>query len=135
MRHSISSSAPSRSIAGFLSKIGRLLSLTGHDVGERLLEPFEMLLVTEAEAALALTLEAYDHLAREYADQWFTSPVMLPWLERFLAEVVPGDAILDAGCGPGRDVAFFRERGREVVGIDLSSGMLIEARARVPGGV
>ena len=28
-------------------------------------------------------------------------------------EALPGPAVLDAGCGPGRDAAFFAERRKE----------------------
>jgi ubiquinone/menaquinone biosynthesis C-methylase UbiE len=38
------------------------------------------------------------------------------------------------GCGPGRDTKYFLRKKFEVVGIDLSGGMLKEARKRVPKG-
>lgn len=41
--------------------------------------------------------------------------------------------ILDAGCGPGRDTLWFHRRGFQVIGVDLSAGMLAEARRRAPG--
>jgi len=41
--------------------------------------------------------------------------------------------VLDAGCGPGRDVAYFAERGLEPVGVDLASGMVEYARRDRPG--
>ena len=53
-------------------------------------------------------------------------------LESFV-EALPGPAVLDAGCGPGRDAAFFAERGLDPVGIDLADGMVRYAKANRPG--
>ena len=39
---------------------------------------------------------------------------------RFLSYLTPGAAILDAGCGSGRDMAAFRAAGYEVSGFDAS---------------
>lgn len=39
--------------------------------------------------------------------------------------------VVDAGCGAGRDVAAFVARGFPCIGVDLSSGMLAQAQARV----
>lgn len=40
----------------------------------------------------------------------------------------PGSAILDVGCGTGRHSVELAKRGFQVTGIDISSGMLAEAR-------
>lgn len=40
--------------------------------------------------------------------------------------------VLDLGCGPGRDVEFLAELGCRAIGLDLSAGMLAEARRRLP---
>lgn len=42
----------------------------------------------------------------------------------FMKLIQPGGKILDSGCGPGRDSKFFSDQGFEVVGIDLSEGLL-----------
>jgi ubiquinone/menaquinone biosynthesis C-methylase UbiE len=39
-----------------------------------------------------------------------------------------GMAVLDVGCGPGRLVGMLRERGVRCVGLDMSGGLLREAR-------
>ena len=43
-------------------------------------------------------------------------------------ELKPGDSILDIGCGTGRHSIELARRGFDVTGVDLSSGMLHEAR-------
>jgi SAM-dependent methyltransferase len=46
----------------------------------------------------------------------------------FLALLEPGARILDAGCGSGRDLKAFSERGYQVVGLDASEAMVRLAR-------
>lgn len=58
-----------------------------------------------------------------------------PWLERWLPLVVAradGDALLELGCGSGRDTRTLARAGLRVVGIDLSADAIEEARVRVP---
>ncbi|MDQ3703491.1 MAG: methyltransferase domain-containing protein [Chloroflexota bacterium] len=43
--------------------------------------------------------------------------------------------LLEAGCGHGRDMAWLEAAGAAVVGIDLSAGMLAQARARASGSL
>jgi SAM-dependent methyltransferase len=43
--------------------------------------------------------------------------------DHFLSYITPGGTILDFGCGSGRDTAYFRERGYEVVPCDGSREM------------
>lgn len=55
-------------------------------------------------------------------------------LERFCAGLSPEhDVILDAGCGPGRDLVRFAERGHCAVGVDLSPEMLAVASEATDG--
>lgn len=42
-----------------------------------------------------------------------------------------GGPVLDAGCGTGRHARFFRDRGREVVAIDVSPNAVQAARERL----
>lgn len=80
--------------------------------------------------------EAYDQVAAEYAAQYgATDPVIVDWGMRFLGLVAQRGRILDVGCGPGQYMAWIEAHGsrREVTGIDLSSGMLAQAKARVHG--
>jgi SAM-dependent methyltransferase len=41
--------------------------------------------------------------------------------------------VIEVGCGPGRDMAWLESRGVVVVGVDLSRGMLQQARLRARG--
>jgi SAM-dependent methyltransferase len=50
-----------------------------------------------------------------------------------LAEVRPGDRVLDLGCGAGRFVAALRAAGAEPVGVELARAALERARRNVPG--
>jgi SAM-dependent methyltransferase len=42
-------------------------------------------------------------------------------------------AVVEAGCGPGRDMAWLEAAGAAVTGFDLSAGMLAQARGAVRG--
>ncbi|MCB1448454.1 MAG: class I SAM-dependent methyltransferase [Rhizobiaceae bacterium] len=56
-----------------------------------------------------------------------------PWLDRFLAPVVPGGTVLDIGCGSGEPFArHFVDRGYRVVGVDGSESLVALCRARMP---
>jgi SAM-dependent methyltransferase len=54
--------------------------------------------------------------------------VLLPMLDRLAL-----GRVLDAACGTGAVAAQLVQRGHDVVGVDLSDGMLDRARAAVPG--
>jgi ubiquinone/menaquinone biosynthesis C-methylase UbiE len=87
-----------------------------------------------AEEALKQTIQSYDRTATSYAERTAIMP-MPEQRERFMELLAtPAGRILDLGCGPGRDTRFYRERAYSVTGVDLSGGMLAEARRRVPGG-
>ncbi|MGH2459553.1 MAG: methyltransferase domain-containing protein [Chloroflexota bacterium] len=83
------------------------------------------------------TIATYDRIAGRYAER----NVDRSWLaDRYtsFSEAIVARApthrfrILDAGCGPGWDSRWFHERGFQVIGVDLSTGMLTEARHRAP---
>jgi SAM-dependent methyltransferase len=81
------------------------------------------------------TAAAYDAIAERYAATWFDDQGLESTIDEFLRLLPTRTAVLDAGCGPGRDVRAMAVRGLEAVGIDISEGMLREARLRVPGGI
>jgi SAM-dependent methyltransferase len=77
----------------------------------------------------------YDENAAEFDER--TALEELPGhfhdlLDSFV-DALPGPAVLDAGCGPGRDVEYFHGRGLDPVGVDAARGMIERASARRPG--
>jgi SAM-dependent methyltransferase len=85
------------------------------------------------------TRTAYDTVAVSYAELLASGldgkPVDRALL-RLFAELVRqagGGPVADLGCGPGRVTAHLHELGLDVFGIDLSPGMVAEARRRHPG--
>jgi SAM-dependent methyltransferase len=77
------------------------------------------------------TMVSYDHIAEKFADRWFDHPPSRP-LELFAGHLARSGHVLDAGCGPGHHARWLAERGHDVMGVDLSAGMLRIARSRVP---
>lgn len=57
------------------------------------------------------------------------------WIDRVVAGLAPGAAVLDLGCGSGHPVAaHLLARGHAVTGLDLSDQMLAIARDALPAG-
>jgi SAM-dependent methyltransferase len=60
------------------------------------------------------------------------------WLDRWLPLLIErsGDAaVLELGCGSGRDTVVLAGAGLEVIGVDRSPGQLAAARATLPGAL
>lgn len=80
--------------------------------------------------------QAYDTVAADYArlipDTRAEHLLDLAMVEAFVALVGDGP-VLDAGCGTGRMSRLLAARGILVEGVDLSPGMLAQARADQPG--
>jgi SAM-dependent methyltransferase len=77
---------------------------------------------------------AYDARAETFAERTAVMPPELAALgERVLSRFPARARILDVGRGPGRDRAWFEERGATAVGVDVSPRMLELARARCAG--
>ena len=72
---------------------------------------------------------AYDAMAKTYADRWFDFRLD-DEMARFVARLGPGVRVLDVGCGPGHDTAWLAEQGFDAVGVDLSYGMIEQGLAR-----
>ncbi|MDX8049808.1 class I SAM-dependent methyltransferase [Lentzea sp. BCCO 10_0798] len=66
---------------------------------------------------------------KSYANAYYERPAMLA-----LAGDVAGRRLLDAGCGAGPLFAALRERGAVVSGVDVSAGMVEQARLRLGAG-
>jgi SAM-dependent methyltransferase len=73
-------------------------------------------------------VEDFDHMADVYAEfvQPFSRPIFDEALQAMTPYLHPDARVLDAGCGPGREllrIATLLPQG-EVVGIDLAAGMV-----------
>jgi SAM-dependent methyltransferase len=79
----------------------------------------------------ATTIASYDATAAQFASRWGTLRLERA-LAAFTQHLVGRRQVLDLGCGPGRDVDFLTRLDCTVVGLDLSAGMLSEARIRLP---
>jgi SAM-dependent methyltransferase len=72
------------------------------------------------------TINYYDQHAGSYAAD--THHLDLNYLyQPFIELLPPGAAILDVGCGSGRDSAFFKQAGYQVTALDGSIRMVNEA--------
>jgi ubiquinone/menaquinone biosynthesis C-methylase UbiE len=80
--------------------------------------------------------ESYDRLAEEYtrriADELQHKPLDRELLDRFAKQTKGRGNVCDMGCGPGHVARHLRDAGASVFGLDLSPGMLEEARKLNP---
>jgi SAM-dependent methyltransferase len=83
-------------------------------------------------ATVALMQDHYEELWRRLPDD-----LALPDLRRradyLLAELRPGDHVLDLGCGDGEFTARLAAAGTSAVGAEVAEAALTRARARHPG--
>ena len=96
--------------------------------------------MTSPEDLTATNRATYDRIAGLYLErqqQWRSpdGPSFLRLERRFLAALPAGGRIADVGCGPALDGARFDRAGYEVVGVDLSEGMLAHAARCLAGRV
>jgi len=86
-------------------------------------------------AFLDPTRSSYDTVAAGYSELFVddlpNEPVKRSLLKLF-AELTSGGPVADVGCGPGHVTAFLRDQGLDVFGVDLSPGMVAQARANYP---
>lgn len=88
---------------------------------------------------LETTRDAYTARAAEYSEL-FRDPLAGQPLDRAiidtfadLVKAANAGPIADLGCGPGHYTAYLHARGVPVFGIDLSPGMIEQARQEHPG--
>ena len=77
-----------------------------------------------------VTIAHYDRLAKSYWDGTRDHDVSQNYAA--LLDAIEGDppySILDLGCGPGRDLRYFRSLGHEAVGLDGSKEFVAMARS------
>lgn len=72
----------------------------------------------------------YSRVSEEYARNQSFSEMPDPaeedlknLLDTFLNSI-DGERVLDAGCGPGRDTEYMKNRGYDAVGVDSAEGMI-----------
>lgn len=79
---------------------------------------------------------SYDRVADEYArriaGELAHKPLDRTLLDRFAERVRGAGPVIDLGCGPGHVARYLAERGVEISGLDLSPGMVRQARALHP---
>lgn len=97
--------------------------------------------MNEFQDATQVTMNAYQHIAPNYAETHRAAVTPSFWQERLqcFADIVrtspayqsnPSLPIADIGCGPGRDALQLAQMGFNVLATDLSEAMLNEARQR-----
>ncbi len=78
-----------------------------------------------------VTLNTYNNIAHD----WVTRNYSLDfWKEEYkiFQNYLPSGKIIDLGCGGGRDSVWFLKNKYSYTGIDISEGMIHEARKRHP---
>ena len=79
------------------------------------------------EEKIRKAIETYNKYASIYAEH--TKNKLLQFqLAKFVSMLPKKGKVLDAGCGPGRDTAYLQEDGLDVVAVDISEGMIEEAK-------
>ena len=81
--------------------------------------------------------DSYDRVAGPYAGQLFDElsgkPLDRQLLDRLAKSADETGPICDLGCGPGQIACYLHAQGVEVCGVDLSAGMVEQARRLNPG--
>ena len=92
--------------------------------------------MTDAEFRPEDTRDAYDRVAREYADRIATEldgkPFDREFLDAFAEAVRALGRVVELGCGPAHVAAYLGDRGVPVSGLDLSPRMVEEATRLFP---
>ena len=81
--------------------------------------------------ALKQTIFSYDRTAAEYTAN-VAGMHHQSEFNRFCNFISKHSIVLDLGCGSGRDAKIFSEKGYDVVGADLSGGMIEHAKHYAP---
>lgn len=77
------------------------------------------------------TIDWYNANAEQYATTT-EEHAQTEQIDDFVGLVVKNGKVLDVGCGGGRDSALLQEKGLNPIGIDLSIGLIEEAKKRHP---
>jgi SAM-dependent methyltransferase len=94
--------------------------------------------VAEADASFKQedTRATYDTVARRYADaiadELDGKPFDREFLDRFAVRLIGQGHVVELGAGPGHVAAYLQGRGVDISALDLSEGMVEEARRLFP---
>ena len=105
------------------------LEVMRHEVAGRWGDP--TMTKHESANALADTAEYYDSIAEDYTEQ--VGGLMEVESHLFERHVPKGSSVLDLGVGTGRTTAALLARSDDYVGLDISEGMVAQARRRFAG--
>lgn len=78
-----------------------------------------------------ITRQLYNQHASQFANKFEKIPETKQ-LDEFIAMLPSGAKVLDLGCGSGRDAEYLAKADLQVVGVDLSEGLIAEAQRRRP---
>ena len=79
------------------------------------------------------TIESYNNFAADFAAEWEDEQPEASDLHDIVERYFKNGRTLDVGCGSGRDTAWLKRQGYDVLGVDASAALLGEARTRHPG--
>ncbi len=80
-------------------------------------------------------MKTYNEIAEEYCEKTEKGgnrEFQKEMLDRTVKFLSSKPRMIDLGCGDGRDTEYLREKGVDVVGIDISSSMIDLAREKYP---
>ena len=88
-------------------------------------------------AASATTTATYQEIAPIYYEKWHDRSAIQEHLRRFVSMLraynLTALPVVDVGCGPGFDAAFFRRSRLWTIGLDLSRAMMDAGRKEFGG--
>lgn len=80
--------------------------------------------------------DSYDAIASDYVEQQvnplYPNSFETFLLNYFIQQIDAQKTVCDVGCGPGQVAAYLHEQAIPTIGIDLSSGMVAQARKLHP---
>lgn len=89
---------------------------------------------TITQSELETTQKSYDSFSEQYAQTWGANwqSEDKQWIDEFLAKLPKNAAVIDVGCGTGHILQYCAANGHQVTGVDVSEGMLSQAKLQVP---
>lgn len=81
----------------------------------------------DSDAIKKINLKAYQLISHNYYEN--TKSIIFPEIiDKFISLISKNGKILDLGCGPGRDMKFFQEKGLKAFGVDICPKMVAIAK-------